>query len=102
MTGGQLFFAAVMALYAFYIVRWLLRKVAPPLRDVSDRARRAKRTFDASISEARAKAVSRLDDLVLSETAGNLFDTDPTDVPGLPDESVMLRAIASRIRTQTR
>ncbi len=103
MSGGQLFFAAVMALYVFYIGRWLFGKFAPPLREASERARRAKRVIDASIAEARSKAVSRFDDAVLSEKAQTLFDApEPSVSPSELDEAAMLRAIGSRIRKRTR
>ncbi len=103
MSGGQLFFAAVMALYAFYIVRWLFRKVAPPVRVVSERARRAKRVFDASIKATRAKAVSRLDDVVLNENVQTFFDApEPSLSPSHYDESAVLRAITNRIRSKAR
>jgi hypothetical protein len=99
-SGGQIFFSAVVALYAFYIGRWAIRRVrgilSAPVSAFSERALRAKKTFNASIAKARTGSQRMVDDYVLASDFGEDKEKGP------PDEARVLRAITTEIRSRTR
>ena len=97
MSAGQIFFGAVMALYAFYIVRWIYRRVAPPLQRASDRALAAKRAASNAIAAARSRTQAMMDNAVLAATSMETNPENPT-----PDEADLLRALGNQIRARAR